>query len=69
MSYWKEVNSLERLIDLDINQQNAFKLRAKSQLCASLIETSKLAMNIGRTNRAWAFLLLARIYWKKSKEG
>ena len=67
MTYWKEIHSIESSIESSINQQNAFKLRAKSQLCASFIESSKLAMNIGRTNRAWAFLLLAKVYWKEVK--
>jgi hypothetical protein len=64
MDYWFEVKKVEKQIESCINQYNALDLRSKAQITVSLIETSKFSMNVGRVNRAWAFLLIARNYWK-----
>ena len=65
MNFWKDITNLEKSMLTSINSNNAPKLRNKSQFCASLIETAKFSMNIGRTNRAWAYLLIAKMYWNK----
>ena len=66
MNFWNNVADFEKSILISINSGNALKLRNKSQFCASLIETAKFSMNIGRTNRAWAYLLLAKMYWNST---
>jgi len=65
-NFWKLVIEFEESMASSINSENALGLRKKSQFCASLIETAKYSMNIGRTNRAVAYLLLARKYWISS---
>ncbi len=66
MNFWKEVVGVEKSILTSINSGNALKLRKESQFCASLIEAAKFSMNIGRTNRAWAFLLIAKKFWNST---
>ena len=66
MKFWNDVADVEKSILTSINSDNVLKLREKSQFCASLIETAKFSMNIGRTNRAWAYLLMAKKYWNST---
>lgn len=68
MDFWKELKAFENKMQSDISQYNALQLRSKSGYCTSLIESSKYAMYVGRTNRAWALLLMANYYWKNSKQ-
>ena len=63
MYFWEHVAEFEKSILISINASNALKMREASQFCALLIETAKYSMNIGRTNRAWAYLLMAKSYW------
>ena len=63
INFWKDISDIEEMIYTSINSDNALKLRIKSQLCASLIETAKYSMNTGRTYRAWAYLLMAKKFW------
>jgi recombinational DNA repair protein RecT len=67
MNFWKDVANFEKSMLTSINSDNALKLRDKSQFCASLIETAKFSMNIGRTNRAWAYLIMAKMYWNSTR--
>lgn len=64
MDFLIETKKMEKIIQSSINQYNALDLRKKAQFCASLIETSKFSMDLGRTYRAWSFLLMARKYWE-----
>lgn len=68
MDFWKELQNFEHKIKSDVNQYNALLLRSQSECCASLIESSKYAMCMGRVNRAWTFLVLAQSYWKNVKK-
>lgn len=63
MDFWKELAGVEQSVQSSINRYNALQLRPKLELYVSLIESSKFAMNTGRTNRAWAYLLMATAYW------
>lgn len=67
MDFWNNVTNVEKSIHASINTGNVLKLRNKSALCASLLETAKFSMNIGREKRAWAFLLMAKQYWNSSR--
>lgn len=65
-NFWKLVIEFEESMAASINTGNALGLRNRALFCASLIETAKFSMNIGRTNRAIAYLLLAKKYWISS---
>lgn len=63
MDFWENVANIEKSILASINSNNALKLRDESQLCAFLIESAKFSMSIGRSNRAWTYLIIAKKYW------
>ena len=63
MDFWKDVALIENAIFASINSHNVLKLREQSLFCSSLIQAAKYSMNIGRTNRAWAYLFMAKKYW------
>ena len=67
MDYWKELNNLVMKMQSDINPYNVWKLRSNSDFCSSLIKYSKYAMYAGRTNRAWALLIMAISYWENTR--
>lgn len=68
MDFWKETNKIEAAMQSDINYYNALLVRSRSDYSALLLESSKYAMCIGRTNRAWALLFMAKYYWDKSRK-
>lgn len=68
MDFWKELQDFEHRRLSDINQYNVLALRSKSSYCTSLIKSAKYAMSIGRENRAWALLVMAKYYWKNSSK-
>ena len=63
MDFWKEISYLEKSIFANLNANTALKLRANSQICASMIEIAKYSMYLGRINRAWAYLITAKKFW------
>lgn len=67
MDYWKELHDFESMMQDEINAYNVLKLRTCADICSSLIASSRYAMFIGRTNRAWALLLLAKTHWDNNK--
>ena len=67
MDYWKELNIFESVMQENINNNNLLKLRSCADICSALIANSKYAMCVGRTNRAWALLLMAKSHWETNK--
>lgn len=67
MDYWKELKNFEKVMQEDIDYYNVLKLRSCADICSTLIANSKYAMCIGRTNRAWALLVMAKSYWETNK--
>jgi len=67
MDYWKELNNFESIMQENIDNYNVWNLRSCADICSSLIANSKYAMFVGRTNRAWALLLMAKSHWETNK--
>lgn len=67
MDYWKEIKKFESVMREDINNYNVRNLRTNADFCSSIIANSKYSMYIGRTNRAWALLLMAKSHWDTNK--